>query len=778
VLVGLLASAASARIWTDITGKGKVDAEYLGVEDGKVKLQINPGGVVKVIPLGALCPEDQEFIKQQAAREEAERDAAAGRAPDPFTEAIKARPTEPELYINRGMARTNRKDFDGAIKDFSKAIELDAKSAHAYNGRGLALQKKNDLVAAQKDFNEAIRLDPKLASAYRNRGENLRRVALDPKQHIKEFDEYIDQWQKFWNHARKDNLSKTPWQPLHATKGDVSRQAAMQQMAKIDIEFAERLEREWGDHGGWSHGGGGRAHGGHGPGCTCPACSGCAACPQCHGMGCPACNGGKPAPGLGVYPPQCMKGEKITLVANASQLAKGMPAEAKPGQRGRPGPTTPIPVGSVDFYRDANGDGGFQADTDQYLGSDAEGKDGYTLEVSTDNFPPGPQSFFAVGRGAPGSGKGATPEQLMAAADELEKAVEQEKAVAQKCDSGKEQGLPAEQCQGATGDQQKVADAAQKVAEKIGKAAPDVADLLKKASTPMKAVKNRLATAEKRPGEPNKGDCENAGKKATEAVEKLAQAASKLREAAEAAKACGTPNPGQAPADAAVGMPTSGANEILAAAPIGARGVGGGGGDGGHGDHGDHGDRHDEDWTEEVVDEDTVADQADEYVEEGDYDRAVVEYDRLLRADPENVTYLRDRAATQLLRGGYDYAIRDYDRLLKVNETDADLYYNRGCAQLAAGRLQEALSDFTKSISLNETYSLAYNNRGATYARLGQFDRAIADFSKAIEIEPSNRLAYRNRGMAYKKLGELRKAEADMQVMAKLEQEKKDSGSE
>ena len=164
-------------------------------------------------------------------------------------------------------------------------------------------------------------------------------------------------------------------------------------------------------------------------------------------------------------------------------------------------------------------------------------------------------------------------------------------------------------------------------------------------------------------------------------------------------------------------------------------------------------------------------------VKDRNYDDAVIEYDRLLQKDPDNVTYLRDRAATQLLRGGYDNAIRDYDHLLTVKqEPDADLYYNRGCALLAASRLEEALSDFTKSISLNETWSLAYNNRGVTYAKLGKYDLAIADFSEGIKLEPNNKLAYRNRAMAYKKLGELRKAQEDYDYVVKLERETPASG--
>jgi tetratricopeptide (TPR) repeat protein len=578
---------------------------------------------------------------------------------------------------------------------------------------------------------------------------------LDPNQSTPELDAEIEKWQTNWNHARKDNLRNTPWQPLNSTKGDVSRPTVLMQMAQYDIKFWREYP-DWGHDGDWGHGG----HGGHGHGCSCEVCSG-AACPHCNGAGCAACGGGKPAPGLGVYPPQCMKGEMITLVANASKLAEGMPCEAKPGQKksakaAANAPKTPIE--SVDFYRDTDGNGLFSAEDDQFLAADPSGKDGYSVEVSTAAFPPGPQSYFAVPRGKPGSGSGASPEELQAAASELEKAAEAQKAVAQSCEAGKASGMSEDQSKGAGQQQEGVAGDCDKVAEKIGQASPEVADLLKEAAKPMTAVKNLMKTAASKPGEACKDQAEKACEKANDAAGKLADAAAKLKEAAEAAKASQKANPGQAPADAAAGRPTSGANEILAAAPIGPRGVGGG--DGGDGD--------DDDGVEE--DDEVVVERALEYIEDGNYEDAVVEYDRLLQDDPDNVAYLRDRAATQLLRGGYDHAIRDYDHLLSVKkEPDADLYYNRGCAHLAAGRLDMALADFNKSVEMNETWSLAYNNRGVTYARLAQYDKAIEDFSAAVKLEPGNATAYRNRAMAYKKLGEAAKAQADYQLVLQLE---------
>ena len=716
-------------------------------------------GKAMLVTLGTLSEEDQQFVKGEIAKQEAAKEAEKGPA-DRFTQAIAQDPTKAANYVSRGMARTSRKDYDGAIQDFTKAIELDPKDPTAYSGRGLAFQKKNELINAQKDFNEAIRMDPKLASAYRNRGENLRQLALDPKQSVPELDEAIEKWQQYWNYARQGNSEdhalaaaecdqgrREPsvgapadgedstssllrvWNATTAATGeDTAGTAAMARAASVPRAPADRVAR---------------------------TVAAWAAQPAAAAL--------RPRVWASILR-SVMKGEKITLVANPSLLAQGMPSEAKPGDKRAAAKGPKVDVESCDFYRDVDGDGKFNAEADQFLAADNDGKDGFTAEVSTDAFPPGPQSYFAVPRGKPGSGAGASPEEMLAAAEALDKAAETQKALAQTCEAGKAQGLSADQSKDVSKSQESVNSEAEKVAEKVAQATPEIANALKEAAKPMKAVKNLMNTAavasRARPASPKPR------RPATKRKTRLASwpmRPAKLREAAEAAKASAKQNPGQAPPDAAAGRPTSGKNEILAAAPIGPRGVGGGGG--GDGDDG------------EDEDKDIVIERATELVEDHNYDEAVVEYDRLLQDDPDNVALLRDRASTQLLRGGYDYAIRDYDHLLTVKqEPDADLYYNRGCALLAANRLEEALSDFTKSISMNETWSLAYNNRGVTYAKLGKYDLAIADFSEGIKLEPNNKLAYRNRAMAYKKLGELRKAQEDYDYVVKLERETPASG--
>ena len=51
------------RTWTDSTGKHKIEATFLGIEDNKVKLHRTDGKELAV-PLDRLSKADQEFAKK------------------------------------------------------------------------------------------------------------------------------------------------------------------------------------------------------------------------------------------------------------------------------------------------------------------------------------------------------------------------------------------------------------------------------------------------------------------------------------------------------------------------------------------------------------------------------------------------------------------------------------------------------------------------------------------------------------------------------------------
>src|ERR671938_543421 len=87
--------------------------------------------------------------------------------------AVAAQEKEPQTaqdYVNRGLARGEKRDFNGAIADFNTAIALNPNYYQAYFGRGLTRSRKGDLDGAISDFSIAISLNPNYAEAYNSRG--------------------------------------------------------------------------------------------------------------------------------------------------------------------------------------------------------------------------------------------------------------------------------------------------------------------------------------------------------------------------------------------------------------------------------------------------------------------------------------------------------------------------------------------------------------------------------------------------------------------------------
>jgi tetratricopeptide (TPR) repeat protein len=69
-----------------------------------------------------------------------------------------------DLYYNLGESLLQAKEFDYAIKAFTKTIQLDPKKGLAYANRGVAFKDKGDLGAAVTDFKASISLLEKKTS--------------------------------------------------------------------------------------------------------------------------------------------------------------------------------------------------------------------------------------------------------------------------------------------------------------------------------------------------------------------------------------------------------------------------------------------------------------------------------------------------------------------------------------------------------------------------------------------------------------------------------------
>lgn len=72
-------------------------------------------------------------------------------------------------HFDNGVAKHNKHDLKGAIKDYDKAIKRDKTHSLAYFNRGLCELQMKDYKAAMSDFDKTIELNPTYADAYYSR---------------------------------------------------------------------------------------------------------------------------------------------------------------------------------------------------------------------------------------------------------------------------------------------------------------------------------------------------------------------------------------------------------------------------------------------------------------------------------------------------------------------------------------------------------------------------------------------------------------------------------
>ena len=90
-----------------------------------------------------------------------------------YSKAIAADKGYHDAYYNRAGCELAMKDYDAAMTDYAKTIELDPKFARVYYSRATAYLSKEKYDEALADLNKAIDLDPTVPHALTLRGQIL-----------------------------------------------------------------------------------------------------------------------------------------------------------------------------------------------------------------------------------------------------------------------------------------------------------------------------------------------------------------------------------------------------------------------------------------------------------------------------------------------------------------------------------------------------------------------------------------------------------------------------
>jgi tetratricopeptide (TPR) repeat protein len=150
------------------------------------------------------------------------------------------------------------------------------------------------------------------------------------------------------------------------------------------------------------------------------------------------------------------------------------------------------------------------------------------------------------------------------------------------------------------------------------------------------------------------------------------------------------------------------------------------------------------------------------YVRLGEFDRALLDYNKAIELNPRSPAFHNDRGVAYLDMKDYPRATADFDRAIELDLRYAVPYNNRARVHvLSTGDHGRAIADLDRSIELNPKYALAFENRGLSYLELKDLVRAVADFDKAIELNPRSARAINARGVAHERQGSRDRAIVD-----------------
>ena len=131
------------------------------------------------------------------------------------------------------------------------------------------------------------------------------------------------------------------------------------------------------------------------------------------------------------------------------------------------------------------------------------------------------------------------------------------------------------------------------------------------------------------------------------------------------------------------------------------------------------------------------------YMQMGDYQNALNDFDSAIEVDGMNAVAFYDRALLNMRLENYEAAMNDINNALAAqsmkpmdNLTLRDLYAKRGQLNLWQKNWQGAIADYTNSLARAEGSVSAdvYAERAEAYTAMGMYQNAINDYTSAVRV--------------------------------------------
>jgi tetratricopeptide (TPR) repeat protein len=153
---------------------------------------------------------------------------------------------------------------------------------------------------------------------------------------------------------------------------------------------------------------------------------------------------------------------------------------------------------------------------------------------------------------------------------------------------------------------------------------------------------------------------------------------------------------------------------------------------------------------------------ANEMLGKRETDKAIADYDEVLRREPGMAPALLGRGSAYVRKGELEKALADFDQALRLQPDLLPALYARAEARVTAHQVDGALADAAAALRLAPNSTDPYNSRARIYLRLGQPQRALDDYNASLKINPEGFVALQGRARAYAALGKPALAQADL----------------
>ena len=163
------------------------------------------------------------------------------------------------------------------------------------------------------------------------------------------------------------------------------------------------------------------------------------------------------------------------------------------------------------------------------------------------------------------------------------------------------------------------------------------------------------------------------------------------------------------------------------------------------------------------------------FVDIGDLDRALADFDAALRLDPRHTKALTNRGNVHFQQGDLDAALADFSEAIRIAPEHAQAYVNRGNLYAQRGEVERALADFERALRVRTDFADAYDSRGLLLHRQGDVGGALRDFGRALAADPLHAHARLNRANTLRDQGRLEAALRDYNEVIQLDPSRPDA---